>query len=209
MNRLLRLVAPFRLYLIGGVCLLLGFALVIEFRSYRMESAATFSPSEISSPSDATHSPWYVVVFVGGEHRIQQGVELFHRVEADKLFISGVQNAAAQEYVLQLLDGVTDETRQCCITIDANSTNTVENAEKTAAWLENQISGQGAKPARVVLVTSPHHLPRAHMLLARATKHQYDIRNWPAPYPGELNVLDGVISTGNEFGKYLLQKYVL
>lgn len=93
-----------------------------------------------------------IVVLTGGRNRIGEAVKLLNNGLADKLFISGVEKNTSLQDISDLQN---IPLPQKPILMDKKSTNTIENAIETQAWLKkNRISS-------IRLVTSNYHLPRS------------------------------------------------
>ncbi len=93
-----------------------------------------------------------IVVLTGGRNRISEAVKLLNQGLADKLFISGVEKNTSLHDISESQDITLPEQK---IALEKKSTNTIENAIETQAWLrQNNISS-------IRLVTSNYHLPRS------------------------------------------------
>lgn len=103
-------------------------------------------------PTDEKTHTQAIVVLTGGRNRISEAVKLMNEGLADKLFISGVEKNTSLKDISNLQDTPLPEKN---VSLEKKSTNTVENAIETKAWLEkNNISS-------IRLVTSNYHLPRS------------------------------------------------
>ncbi len=92
-----------------------------------------------------------IVVWTGGESRIQQGLELLQQQKAPRLFISGVNKSVQPQ---MFLGDISDEMR-AKINLGYLATTTEQNADETADWIYKN----GIKS--VLLVTSFYHMPRS------------------------------------------------
>ena len=100
-----------------------------------------------------------VLVLTGGTNRITSGLFLMAAGSADHMMISGVAPGTTLERLL------TDNNmpveiqavlkNHCCITLGEMATNTIQNAQETAPWID------GNNIQSVRLVTSVYHIPRA------------------------------------------------
>ncbi len=188
------------------------------FAVYLLSVSQSIPSSTHSKIFDVRHSsPQVVVVFVGGQHRIAEGIDLFQRLQeaansadgaepADgMLYISGVDDHIAVAFVEMMLSSLPKRTRTCCIVVDDISTTTRENAIQTAAWLDSL----STQPSHVILVSSPFHLPRARMLLRHYDGDDRVITLWPAVYPRRRGVGAQWLLYLQEYHKLMLQWLVL
>ena len=108
-----------------------------------------------------------VLVLTGGTNRITSGLFLMAAGSADHMMISGVAKGTTLERLLTD-NNMPQEIQKilkahCCITLGEQATNTIQNAQETAPWIEqNNIDS-------VRLVTSVYHIPRALWHLKRHT----------------------------------------
>ena len=103
-----------------------------------------------------------IVVFTGtASARITTGAALLADGKGQRLLVSGIYQSLDFDDVLSLSPADTDKIK-CCIDLDYNAANTVENAEQTALWADIH----GFKS--LILVTSAQHVPRAFLELRRA-----------------------------------------
>lgn len=95
-----------------------------------------------------------VVVLTGGTGRVARGLQVLRRGWADKLFVSGVdRNVKPHEFAVEYK--VNSAQMACCVTLGFQATDTMSNADETAAW----VKGQDIRTLRVV--TSDWHMRRA------------------------------------------------
>ena len=94
-----------------------------------------------------------VVVLTGGSGRLDEALGLLENGRADMLFVSGVYEGIDVRYLLQTVlsgdPGIEDRVEI------GNATNTIGNAEETAAWIRDK----GYSSIR--LVTAAYHMPRS------------------------------------------------
>lgn len=103
-------------------------------------------------PTDTKTHTQAIVVLTGGRNRISEAVKLLNQGLADKLFISGVEKNTSLQDISDSQDIPMPAKK---ISLEKKSTNTIENAIQTQAWLKkNNISS-------IRLVTSNYHLPRS------------------------------------------------
>lgn len=101
---------------------------------------------------DKTTHTQAIVVLTGGRNRISEAVKLLNAKLADKLLISGVEKNTSLQDISVSQDIPMPKKN---ISLEKKSTNTIENAIETQAWLKkNNISS-------IRLVTSNYHLPRS------------------------------------------------
>ena len=105
----------------------------------------TYSGSpDMEAPANA------IIVLTGGTKRVQTGVALLKETSTTDLFISGVNPDVTEKDILPKEDG-----SLCCITLGYKASNTRENAEEVAKWIDTK----DIKTIR--LVTSNYHMIRA------------------------------------------------
>lgn len=102
-----------------------------------------------------------IAVLTGGVSRIDEAMKLLARGKAKRVLISGVDRGTTREQ-LQRLASQGDKYFSCCVDIDKNARNTIDNATETAQWVTLNQYGS------VIVVTSNYHMPRALAELARA-----------------------------------------
>ena len=104
-----------------------------------------------------------IIVLTGGKNRINEAISLLDKGWSDKLFISGVSKKTTLSSLRQrryISPRVQDK-----ITLEKNSTNTVENAIETTDWIhKNNIHS-------IRLVTSNYHLLRSEQEFRAQNKH--------------------------------------
>ena len=94
-----------------------------------------------------------IVVFTGGERRVEKGLELLQEQRADHLLISGVNHKVKKADILALNHDVDDMASK--IDLGFAAQDTLGNADETAQWVQrNQIHS-------LIVVTSHYHMPRA------------------------------------------------
>lgn len=97
-----------------------------------------------------------VVVLTGGTGRLQIALELLSAKKTDQLFITGVYRGVDVSELLRLSKQAPAELA-CCITLDYEADDTLENAHQSAAWVRRM----NIKSIR--LVTSDYHIRRSLM----------------------------------------------
>ena len=113
-------------------------------------SSLVLQPETPDAKTDA------VIVVTGGNNRIKTGIDLLQNGAAPLLLISGVHKYYKSNDMLGNWD-IPPHLKACCITLDFEATNTIENAEQIKLWRAKQ----GINSAR--LVSSRYHMHRASM----------------------------------------------
>jgi len=102
-----------------------------------------------------------ITVLTGGVARIEEAMKLLSEGKAKRVLITGVNRGTTLEQ-LKALSSQSDQYFACCVDIDKEARNTIDNATETAQWVTlNQYSS-------IIVVTSNYHLPRALAELERA-----------------------------------------
>jgi len=102
-----------------------------------------------------------ISVLTGGVSRIDEAMKLLTQGKAKRVLITGVHRGTTTEQ-LKRLASEGDQYFACCVDIDKQARNTIDNATETARWVT--LNGYGS----VIVVTSNYHMPRALAELARA-----------------------------------------
>lgn len=101
-----------------------------------------------------------VVVLTGGSGRIARGLDVLQRGWAERMFVSGVdRDVKPHEFAIEYK--VNSAQMACCVTLGFQATDTMTNADETAAW----VKGQQIKTLRVV--TNDWHMRRAVLELGQ------------------------------------------
>ncbi|SOC00325.1 YdcF family protein [Stappia indica] len=108
-----------------------------------------------------------IVVLTGGSERVKHALTLLQAGNAERLLISGVHpETTPQQIVISTASDLS--LFSCCVDLDRNANNTLENASETAKWArENDFS-------RLLVVTSAYHMPRA-LLELNSTMADFDL----------------------------------
>ncbi len=102
-----------------------------------------------------------ITVLTGGVSRIDEAMKLLSQGKAKRVLITGVNRGTTLEQ-LKELSSQGDQYFACCVDVDKEARNTIDNATETAQWVTlNQYSS-------IIVVTSNYHLPRALAELERA-----------------------------------------
>jgi uncharacterized SAM-binding protein YcdF (DUF218 family) len=102
-----------------------------------------------------------IAVLTGGVARIDQAMKLLAEGKAKRVLITGVNQGTTEEQLKQL----TSQGEQyftCCVDIDKEARNTIDNATETSEWVALHRYGS------IIVVTSNYHMPRALAELGRA-----------------------------------------
>jgi len=102
-----------------------------------------------------------ITVLTGGVSRIEEAMRLLAKGKAKRVLITGV-NRGTTRAQLKRLASQGDQYFSCCVDIDKEARNTIDNATETAQWVALHRYGS------IIVVTSNYHMPRALAELARA-----------------------------------------
>ncbi len=102
-----------------------------------------------------------IAVLTGGVARIDQAMKLLADGKAKRVLITGVYHGTTEEQLKQL-SSQGEEYFTCCVDIDKEARNTIDNATETSEWVALHRYGS------IIVVTSNYHMPRALAELARA-----------------------------------------
>lgn len=109
----------------------------------------------------ASADPGYadaIVALTGGEGRLPAGIELLDQGKGQRLLISGVHAETSREELFAAV-GQLSARSSCCVDLGRSATNTIGNAEETAAWVARN------NFRSVIVVTASYHMPRSLMEL--------------------------------------------
>jgi len=143
----------------GGVRLIfdgLLFLMVLFFIGF-----AVFASGIDREPRETVRSADGITVLTGGADRIDQAMKLLAQGKAKRVLITGVYRATTKEELKQLASQG-DQYFACCVDIDKEARNTIDNATETSEWVAQQHFHS------VIVVTSNYHMPRALAELGRA-----------------------------------------
>lgn len=141
-----------------------------------------------------------IVVLTGGDSRVSEAVRLLAAGSGQRLLISGVHPKTTGA-MLRRLNPEAARLFDCCIDLDRNARDTIENANETRRWLARRGFNS------VIVVTSSYHMPRGLVELRRALPDlkliPYPVASLKLPphewwaHPGMLRLL------ASEFIKYV------
>ena len=101
-----------------------------------------------------------IAVLTGGAARIDKAMKLLTQQKAKRLLITGVNRTTSTEELKQLASQG-DQLFSCCVDIDKEARNTIDNATETSQWVARNHYNS------VIVVTSNYHMPRALAELGR------------------------------------------
>ena len=101
-----------------------------------------------------------IAVLTGGVARIDEAMKLLTQQKAKRLLITGVNRTTSTEALKQLASQG-DQLFSCCVDIDKEARNTIDNATETSQWVARNHYNS------VIVVTSNYHMPRALAELGR------------------------------------------
>ena len=143
----------------GGVRLIFDgmlFLMVLFFIGF-----AVFATGVEREPRETVPMADGITVLTGGADRIDQAMKLLAQGKAKRVLITGVYRATTKEELKQLASQG-DQYFACCVDIDKEARNTIDNATETSEWVAQQHFHS------VIVVTSNYHMPRALAELGRA-----------------------------------------
>jgi uncharacterized SAM-binding protein YcdF (DUF218 family) len=101
-----------------------------------------------------------IAVLTGGVARIDEAMKLLAQQKAKRLLITGVNRTTSTEALKQLASEG-DQLFSCCVDIDKEARNTIDNATETSQWVAQHHYNS------IIVVTSNYHMPRALAELGR------------------------------------------
>ncbi len=122
---------------------------------------AVFATGIEREPRETVRSADGITVLTGGADRIDQAMKLLAQGKAKRVLITGVYRATTKEELKQLASQG-DQYFACCVDIDKEARNTIDNATETSEWVAQR------QFHSVIVVTSNYHMPRALAELGRA-----------------------------------------
>ena len=137
--------AGFNVLLLVVAVLLVGFVLFVSSIE-----------REIADPPKADG----ISVLTGDTARIDEAMSLLASGKAQRLLISGVYQKTTKKE-LEALGTRNSQYLSCCVDLDHEAQNTIDNATETSAWAAKH--GYSS----VIIVTSNYHMPRALAELGR------------------------------------------
>ena len=101
-----------------------------------------------------------IAVLTGGVSRIDQAIKLLAAGNAKRVLITGVNRTTTVDELKELASQG-GQYFTCCVDIDKEARNTIDNATETSEWVALHRYGS------IIVVTSNYHMPRALAELAR------------------------------------------
>jgi uncharacterized SAM-binding protein YcdF (DUF218 family) len=101
-----------------------------------------------------------IAVLTGGMSRIDEAMKLLAEGKAKRVLITGVNRTTTTEELKELASQG-DQYFTCCVDIDKEARNTIDNATETSEWVALH------HYSSIIVVTSNYHMPRALAELAR------------------------------------------
>jgi len=101
-----------------------------------------------------------IAVLTGGMSRIDEAMKLLAAGKAKRVLITGVNRTTTVDELKELASQG-GQYFTCCVDIDKEARNTIDNATETSEWVALRHFGS------VIVVTSNYHMPRALAELAR------------------------------------------
>jgi uncharacterized SAM-binding protein YcdF (DUF218 family) len=101
-----------------------------------------------------------IAVLTGGSSRIDQAMKLLADGKAKRVLITGVNRTTTVEELKELASQG-GQYFTCCVDIDKEARNTIDNATETSEWVALK------RYNSIYVVTSNYHMPRALAELAR------------------------------------------
>jgi len=116
-----------------------------------------------------------IIVFTGGNARLETGLRLLKGRKGHKLLVSGVNPKTGKDVLIQAIHA-DPQLFKCCVDLGRKAANTIGNAEEGADWIAKN------DYQRVFIVTNAYHMPRSLSELQRKAPSIELI-----PYPVEKN----------------------
>jgi uncharacterized SAM-binding protein YcdF (DUF218 family) len=102
-----------------------------------------------------------ITVLTGGKARIAEAMRLLSQGKARRVLITGVHRATTKKTLKEFAQEG-NQLFTCCVDIDHEARNTIDNAAETREWVAQK------RYRSLIVVTSNYHMPRALAELGRA-----------------------------------------
>ena len=102
-----------------------------------------------------------IAVLTGGKARIAEAMRLLSQGKARRVLITGVHRATTKRELKEFAQEG-NQLFTCCVDIDHEARNTIDNAAETREWVAQK------RYRSLIVVTSNYHMPRALTELGRA-----------------------------------------
>ena len=144
--------------LVGGLRLLFNLALMLIV-AFAL-GFLTFINAIDREQREPTETADGIAVLTGGKARIDEAMKLLSDRKAKRLLITGVHRDTSKEALKQLA-AYGEELFACCVDLDKEAQNTIDNATETSQWVAKH------RYRSIIVVTSNYHMPRALAELGR------------------------------------------
>jgi uncharacterized SAM-binding protein YcdF (DUF218 family) len=176
---------------VAGLC---GIGLVVGFVAFAINVSATTPPADPRAQG--------IVVLTGGSARIEGALRLLAEGRAERLLISGVNEAVSLGTLAGTVDRDLELALACCVDLGRDARDTIGNAAETRDWAATKGF------TSLIVVTSDYHMPRSMAELAEAMPKvkliPYPVTN-PDLHLGDWwNNAAAFALLVREYGKYLL-----
>jgi uncharacterized SAM-binding protein YcdF (DUF218 family) len=145
-------------FLVGGLRLIFN-SLMLAFGLLAI-GFLIFTRSIERSQPEPERTADGIAVLTGGVARIDEAMKLLAQQKAKRLLITGVNRTTSMEALKQLASEG-DQLFSCCVDIDKEARDTIDNATETSQWVAQHHYNS------IIVVTSNYHMPRALAELAR------------------------------------------
>lgn len=145
-------------FLVGGLRLIFN-SLMLAFGLLAI-GFLIFTRSIERSQPEPERTADGIAVLTGGVARIDEAMKLLAQQKAKRLLITGVNRTTSMEALKQLANEG-DQLFSCCVDIDKEARDTIDNATETSQWVAQRHYNS------IIVVTSNYHMPRALAELAR------------------------------------------
>jgi uncharacterized SAM-binding protein YcdF (DUF218 family) len=145
-------------FLVGGLRLIFN-SLMLAFGLLAI-GFLIFTRSIERSQPEPERTADGIAVLTGGVARIDEAMKLLAQQKAKRLLITGVNRTTSTEALKQLASEG-DQLFSCCVDIDKEARNTIDNATETSQWVAQHHYNS------IIVVTSNYHMLRALAELAR------------------------------------------
>ena len=145
-------------FLVGGLRLIFN-SLILAFGLLAI-GFLIFTRSIERSQPEPERTADGIAVLTGGVARIDEAMKLLAQQKAKRLLITGVNRTTSMEALKQLANEG-DQLFSCCVDIDKEARDTIDNATETSQWVAEHHYNS------IIVVTSNYHMPRALAELAR------------------------------------------
>ena len=133
-----------------------------------------------STPAPTPPKAEGLVVLTGvSSQRIEAGMRLLRKGEAQRMLISGVNRDATRADIKRMAPASSTAVYNCCVDLGFEAVDTIGNARETAEW----VRARGYDT--LIVVTADYHMPRALLELRSALPQTTLI-----PYPVATNELN-------------------